>query len=86
MRVEAISRERVLKGDLIGDAARADHPFRILTTDIMPFPSQGPGAGLESGARKPGFQQFLHIPARQHPSPGSLWGNNGTGNRQVYLP
>lgn len=33
-RVEAISREGVLKGDLIGDASRAHHPFRILTTDI----------------------------------------------------
>jgi thioredoxin reductase len=32
-RVDAMGRQQALKGDLIGDASRADLPFRILTSD-----------------------------------------------------
>ncbi len=32
VRVQSIGRERILKGELIGDAHRAAHPFRLLTT------------------------------------------------------
>ncbi|MCG8605123.1 NAD(P)-binding domain-containing protein [bacterium] len=34
LRVEAIGRQQLLKGDLVGDLSRSNNPFRILTSDL----------------------------------------------------